>query len=115
MLYRKPDDSESVASPVRSIGPLTAPFAQPPMAYIKTTVPSIYGLSRPSSFTPSQTPSNRQIRQAVEDPLASNALLVPFNQINCEISLTECIGHGAVGQVFIGTTDIEKYTVKIVP
>jgi hypothetical protein len=39
--------------------------------------------------------------------------LVLFNQI--EISLTECIGHGASGQVFIGTTDKEKYAIKIAP
>jgi len=53
--------------------------------------------------------------QAVlDDPFASNnASLVPFDQI--EISLTKCIGHGASGQVFIGTTDDEKYAIKIAP
>ena len=61
----------------------------------------------------SKTPSSEQIRQAVEDPFASNASLVPFNQV--EITLTECIGHGALGQVFIGTTDNEKYAIKIAP
>ena len=39
--------------------------------------------------------------------------VAPFDQI--EISLTECIGHGASGQVFIGTTDNEKYAIKIAP
>jgi len=47
--------------------------------------------------------------------LASNALLVPSDQVDCEISLTECIGHGAAGQVFIGTAGNEKYAVKIAP
>jgi hypothetical protein len=43
----------------------------------------------------------------VEDPLASNASLVSSDQIDCEISLTECIGHGSA--------DNEKYAVKIAP
>jgi hypothetical protein len=77
------------------------------MAYVATTVLTIYDLFTPSSFTPSQTPSNKQIKQAVEDPLASNASLVSSDQIDCEISLTECIGHGAA--------DNEKYAVKIAP
>jgi hypothetical protein len=85
VLYREPDVSESVTSPVRSIGPLTAPFTRP----------------------------NERIRQTLEDPLASNASLVPFDRIGCEISLSECVGHGAAGQVFIGTIDNEKYAVKI--
>jgi len=37
----------------------------------------------------------------------------PFDPF--EISLTECVGHGASGQVFIGTTDNEKYAIKIAP
>ena len=49
--------------------------------------------------------------QAVENPFASNAASpAPF-----EISLTECIGHGAAGQVFIGTADDEKHAIKIAP
>jgi hypothetical protein len=78
-------------------------------------VPSIFDPFTLSSSTPSQTPSNERISQAVQDPLASNASLVPFDQIDCEISLTECIGHGALGQVFVGITDNEKYAVKIAP
>jgi predicted Ser/Thr protein kinase len=48
-----------------------------------------------------------------EAPLASNASLVSFDEI--EISLTECIGHGASGQVFLGETEKEKYAIKIAP
>jgi len=81
--------SETVASPVRSNGPLTVSFAQPP-AYVETMIPSI-------------------------DLLASNASLVPSNQIDCEILLTKCIGHGAAGQVFIGTAGNAKYAIKIAP
>jgi predicted Ser/Thr protein kinase len=73
---------------------LTAPFTQSP-----TTLP--------------KTSSNGQIKQVMEDPLASNASLVSFDQI--EISLTECIGHGASGQVFVAETDNEKYAIKIAP
>jgi len=51
--------------------------------------------------------------QAVVDPFASNASLVPFDQL--EISLIECIGQGASGQVFLGTTDNEKFAIKIAP
>ena len=99
---------------MRSIGPLMAPFTQPPVAHVEAMVPRIYDLSTmPFSSTLSGTPSNEQIRQAVEDPFATNASLVPFDQI--EMSLTECIGHGASGQVFIGTTDNEKYAIKIAP
>ena len=43
-----------------------------------------------------------------------DALMVaPFDLI--EVSLTECIGHGASGQVFIGTTNGEMYAIKIAP
>jgi|SRR5882762_3371533 hypothetical protein len=106
--------SKTVASPVKSNGPVTVSFAQPPATYVEIMVPSI-DLFMPSPFTPSQTPPNEQIKQAVEDLLASNAFLVPSNQIDCEILLTKCIGHGAAGQVFIGTAGNEKYAVKIAP
>jgi hypothetical protein len=102
LLYREPDASESVASPVRSIGPLIDPFTQPPTAYVGTMVSRIYDLfTTPFSSTLSKIPSH-EIRNAVEDPYTSNASLVPFDHI--EIWLTECIGHGASGQVFIDTT-----------
>ncbi|KAF5384079.1 hypothetical protein D9615_003428 [Tricholomella constricta] len=97
VLYREPDASESVAAPVRFLGALTTPIL------------SIW----PFSSTLSKTPSNAQIQQTVEDPFASNASLVPFNEI--ELSLTECVGHGASGQVFVGETDDEKYAIKIAP
>jgi len=111
MLYHKPDASKPDASPVRSVGPLMASFTQPSTAYVETSVPSIDFLM-PSSVTPLQTTPNEQ---TVEDPLASDAFLVPFNQTYCEISLTEYIGHGAAGQVFIGTAGNEKYAIKIAP
>ena len=41
----------------------------------------------------------------------SNTVLAPFEQN--EISLMECVGHEASGQVFIGTTNDEKYAIKI--
>ena len=114
VLYREPDASESVASPVRSIGPLMAPFTQPLTAYFGTMAPRIFDMSTtPFPSTPSKTSSNEQIKQAMEDPFASNASLVPFDQI--EISLIECIVHGASGQVFFATTDNEKYAIKIAP
>jgi hypothetical protein len=51
------------------------------------------------------------IPQAVKDPFASNtALLVLVNQI--ELSLNECIGHGALEQVIISTVDHEIYVIK---
>jgi hypothetical protein len=115
VLYHEPDASKSDASPIRSIGPLMAPFNQPLAVYVETTVPSIFDPFTLSSFTPSQTPPNEQIQQAVEDPLASNASLVASDQIDCEILLNECIGHGVAGQVFIGTADKEKYAIKIAP
>jgi len=106
LLNREPD---AVASPVRSIGPLTTTFTQSPTAYVGT---KIFDLFTPFSPALPKTPFDEQ-RQAVEDPVSSNASLVPFDQI--EISLTESIGHGASGQVFIGTADDEKYAIKIAP
>ena len=84
-------------------------FAEPLTAYVETTVPSIDPFTS-SSFTPSQTSPNEQ---TVEDPLASNAVLALPDQ--SEILLTECIGHGGAGQVFIGTAGNEKYAIKIAP
>ncbi len=75
---------------------MTASSTQPPTAYVGTT---------PLLLTPA-------VDQAVEDPFQSNAPLDPLDN-EIEISLTECIGHGASGQVFIGLTDGEKYAVKI--
>ena len=48
----------------------------------------------------------------MDDPFQSNASLDPLDD-QIEISLTECIGHGASGQVFIGLADSEKYAIKI--
>jgi hypothetical protein len=72
------------------------------MAYVGTTLYSSTLL----------TPAIDRIAHAVEDPFQSNASLDPFDD-QIEISLTECIGHGASGQVFIGLTDSEKYAIKI--
>lgn len=55
------------------------------------------------------TPSNWLVIQKFRDLFT----FVPSNVI--EISLSECIGHGAAGQVFIGTTENEKYVVKVAP
>ena len=55
------------------------------------------------------TPSDRRVIQKFGDFFT----FVPSDEI--EISLSECIGHGAVGQVFIGTTENEKYAVKVAP
>jgi predicted Ser/Thr protein kinase len=38
-----------------------------------------------------------------------------IDQIDGEISLTECIGHGATGQVYTGIAGDEKYILKIAP
>jgi predicted Ser/Thr protein kinase len=51
----------------------------------------------------------------VEDPFSSNASLQVATSDHIEMSLTECIGHGASGQVFVGTIDEETYAVKIAP
>lgn len=48
------------------------------------------------------------IRQDAED-FASNASPA------VEILLSECIGHGVAGQVFVGTTDNEVYALKVAP
>ena len=98
LLYREPDAFESDSSPV---GPLTASFAQPPTVDVGTMFSSTL-----------LTPAIDQITQAVEDPFQSDASLDPLDD-QIEISLTECIGHGASGQVFIVLTDNEKYAVKI--
>ena len=58
------------------------------------------------------TPPIDQITQAVGDPFQCSASLDPLDD-QIDISLAECIGHGASGQVFIGLTDNEKYAVKI--
>ena len=86
MLSRESDCSKTV----RSIDPSTA--------YVGTMDLST---SPFSSFRPNES---------MQDPFQTNAALVPL-----EISLTECVGHGASGQVFIGTTDNEKYAIKIAP
>ena len=73
-------------------------FPHPPTALVGTTL-------FPSTLL---TPA---IDQITEDEFQSNALDPLDDQI--EISLAECIGHGASGQVFIGLIDNEKYAVKI--
>ena len=55
------------------------------------------------------TPSDWRVIQKFGD----FSTFVPSDEI--EISLSECIGHGAVGQVFIGSTENEKYAVKVAP
>ena len=80
--------SKTVASPVKSNGPVTVSFAQPPATYVEIMVPSI-DLFMPSPFTPSQTPPNEQIKQAVEDLLASNGSLVPSDQIDHSLSVLD--------------------------
>jgi len=55
------------------------------------------------------TPSDWRVMQKFRDLFT----FVPSDEI--EISLSGCIGHGAAGQVFIGTTENEKYAVKVAP
>ena len=54
-------------------------------------------------------PSNWRMLQKFKDLFT----FVPSDDI--EISHSECIRHGAAGQVFIGTTENEKYAVKVAP
>jgi len=84
------------------------------MFVFKTKGKAIFHIHTPSGATSrSLLLYHQSTLQAVENPFASSASLIPFDQI--EISLTKCIGHGASGQVFLGTTDDEKYAIKIAP
>ncbi|KIM87548.1 hypothetical protein PILCRDRAFT_95786 [Piloderma croceum F 1598] len=110
-LVREPNSS--VNSAATSFGPLT----QSPPVYIATAVSSLYNLITTASSTLSQLLIKKEIVQPMTDPRSSNAAFVPLDQTDSEIWLTECIGYGAVGQIFLGTVDNDPntYAVKIAP
>lgn len=48
-----------------------------------------------------------------ENSFTSIASLVPSDEI--DVSLTECLGHGFAGRVFIGTTDYKNFALQVAP